>query len=159
MCQIKPVKHYFFSPASIAEWLVLQTDSHTARVRVSWAAKHFRQMHAKINILYTVLVLNIENVKLNGQVDSVYTELNRESKSYVFFSMWSLYCIYESVQGKIIYDWIFIIIIKFTIMGADIDDGRQWLTTNSRRIIANDCTAFFFVRPPAISTFMPRLTE
>ena len=58
MCPIKPVTHYIFSYASIAEWLELQMDSHTVRVRVSWAAKHFRQMHAQINIFYTVLVQN-----------------------------------------------------------------------------------------------------
>ena len=71
MCPIKPVKHYFFSSASKAEWLALQTGSHTARVRVSWAAKHFRQMHAMINIFYAVLVQNKENGKLYRQVDSV----------------------------------------------------------------------------------------
>ena len=49
------------------------------------AAKHFRQMHAKINIFYTLLVQNIENGKLHRQVDSVDTGLNRESKSYIFF--------------------------------------------------------------------------
>ena len=35
--------------------------------------------------------------------------------------------------------WIFIIVIKFTIIGVDIADGRQLLTANSRRIIADDC--------------------
>ena len=137
MCPIKPVKHYFFSSASIAEWLVLQMDSHAVSVRVSWAAKHFRQMHAKINIFYTVLVQNIENWKLHRQVDSVDPGLNRESKSRVFFSVRSLYCIYESFQGKIIHaenDWIFIIVIKFTIIGSDIADGRHdELTANNRR--------------------------
>ena len=71
MCPIKPVKHYIFSSASIAEWLAFQADSDTARVRVSSAAKLFRHMHAKINIFYTVLVQNIENGKLHRQVDSV----------------------------------------------------------------------------------------
>ena len=61
MCPIKPVKHYFFTSASIAKWLSFQTDTHAASVRVSSAAKLFRQMHAKINIFYTVLVQNIEN--------------------------------------------------------------------------------------------------
>ena len=84
------------------------------------------------------------------------------SKSYVFFSVLSLYCIYESFQGKIIHDendWIFIIVIKFTIIGADIADGRQWLSTNLQRIIANDYLAFILGRPPATSTLIPRLTE
>ena len=85
MCPIKPVMHYSFSCAIIAEWLAMQMDSHTVRVRVSWAAKRFRQMHAKINIFYTVLVQNIENWKLHRQVDSVDTGLNRESKSPHFF--------------------------------------------------------------------------
>ena len=88
----------------IAEWLALQTDSHTARIRVSWAAKRFRQIHAKINIFNTVSVQNIENGKLHRQVDLVDAGLNRESKSHVFFSLRSLYCIYESSQGKIIHD-------------------------------------------------------
>ena len=87
---------------SVAD-LALQIESHTASVRVSWAAKRFRQMHAKMNIFYTVLVQNIENWKLHRQVDSVDAGLNRESKSHVFFSVWSLYCIYESAQGKIIH--------------------------------------------------------
>ena len=68
MCPIKPVKHYFFSSASISEWVAFQTDTHTASVRVSSAAKLFRQMHAKINIFYTVLVQNIENGKLDRQL-------------------------------------------------------------------------------------------
>ena len=68
MCPIKPVKHYFLSSASIAERLALQTDSHTACIGVSWTAKRFRQMHAKINIFYTVLVQNIENGKLLGKL-------------------------------------------------------------------------------------------
>ena len=80
MCQIKPVTHYFFPSPIIAERLALQTDSHTACVRVSWAAKHFRQMHAKINIFYTVLVQNIENWKLHRQVDSVDAGVNRDSQ-------------------------------------------------------------------------------
>ena len=71
MCLIKPVKHYFLASASLAEWLAVKTDSRTARVRASWAAKRFREMHAKINIFYTVLVQNIENGKLHRQVDSV----------------------------------------------------------------------------------------
>ena len=98
MCSIKPVKHYIFSFASIAQWLALQSDSHTVRVRVSWAAKRFKQMHAKINIFYTGLVQNIENGILHRQVSSVDAGLNRESKSHVFFSLRSLYCIYESFQ-------------------------------------------------------------
>ena len=80
MYPINPLKHYFFSSASIAEWFALQTDTHTARVRVSSAAKLFRQMHAKINIFYTVLVQNIENLKLHRQVDSVDTGLNQDSQ-------------------------------------------------------------------------------
>ena len=94
-------------------------------------------MHAEINIFYTVLVQNIENGILHRQVDSVDIGLNRESKSHVFFSLRSLYCIYESFQGKIIHaenDWIFIIVIQFTIICADIADGRHdQLTTNNRR--------------------------
>ena len=35
--------------------------------------------------------------------------------------------------------WIFIIVIKFTIIGVDIADGRQWLAVNWRRIFADDC--------------------
>ena len=101
MCPIKPVNHYF-SSANITEWLALQTGARQARVRVSWAAKCFRHMHAKINIFYTVFIQNIENGKLLGQVDSVDGGLNRESKSNVFFSARSLYFIYESFQGKII---------------------------------------------------------
>ena len=93
-----PIKqHFFFSSASIAKWLAIQMDSHSACVRVSWAAKRFRQMHVKINIFYTVLVQNIENGKLHRQVDSVDAGLNRESKSHVFFSVRSLYCIYEKL--------------------------------------------------------------
>ena len=80
MCPIKTVKHYFFPSASIAEWLAFQTDSDTAYVRFSWAAKLFRQMNAKINIFYTVLVQNIENGKLHRQVDSVDVGLNRDSQ-------------------------------------------------------------------------------
>ena len=87
MCPIKPVKYYIFSYATIEQWLMLRTDSHIAIVRVSWAANHFRQMHAKINIFYTVLVQNIKNVKLHRQVDSVDAGLNWESKSHVFFSI------------------------------------------------------------------------
>ena len=94
-------------------------------------------MHAKINIFYTVLVQNIENRKLHSQVDSVDAGLNRESKSHGFFSLRSLYCIHESFQGKIIHAenyWIFIIVIKFTIIGADIADGRHdQLTAHNRR--------------------------
>ena len=55
------------------------------------------------NIFYTVLVQNIENRKLHRQVDLVDAGLNQESKSHVFFSVWSLYCIYESFQEKIIH--------------------------------------------------------
>ena len=80
MCPIKLVKHYCFSSALIAEWLVFQTDTHTAHVRVSSAAKLFRQIHAKINIFYTVLVQNIENGKLHREVDSVDARLNRDSQ-------------------------------------------------------------------------------
>ena len=159
MCPVKPVKHYIFSYASKAKWLVLQTDSHTASVRVSWAAKSFRQMHAKINIFYTVLVQNTENWKLHRQIDSVDAGLNRESKSHDFFSVWSLYCIYESFQGKIIHaenDWIFIIVIKFTIIGADIADGRhnQLMANNRQRLFG-----VIFGLLPAISTLIPRLIE
>ena len=80
MCLIKPVKHSFLSSASLAEWLVVKADSRTARVRTSWAAKRFRQMHAKINFFCTVLVQNIENGKLHRQVDSVDALLNRDSQ-------------------------------------------------------------------------------
>ena len=84
-----------------------------------------------------MLVHNIEKGILNRQVDSVDAGLNRESKFHVFFTLRSLYWIYESFQGKIIHaenDWIFIILIKFTIIGADIADGRQdQLTANNRR--------------------------
>ena len=62
-------------------------DSQTARVRVSWAAKRFRQMHA--NIFFTVLVPNIENGKLLRQVGSVDTGLKRVSQKVPhFFSQW-----------------------------------------------------------------------
>ena len=80
MCPIKPVKYFFFSSASIAKWLAFQTDTHTARVRVSSPGKLFRQMHVKINIFYTELVQNIENGTLQRQVDSVETGLNRDSQ-------------------------------------------------------------------------------
>ena len=80
MCLIKPVKHYFLASASLAEWIAVKTDSRTARVRVSWAAKRFRQSHVKINIFYTVLVQNIENRKLHRQVDLVHAGLNRDSQ-------------------------------------------------------------------------------
>ena len=42
--------------------------------------KHFRQMHAKMNIFYTLLIQNIENGKLHRQVDSVHAGLNRDSQ-------------------------------------------------------------------------------
>ena len=80
MCPIKPVNHYFLECASMAEWLAFKMDSRTARVRVSSATKRFRQMHAKINIFDTVLVQNIENGKLQRQVDSVDAGINRESQ-------------------------------------------------------------------------------
>ena len=80
MCPIKPVKHYFFSCASIAEWLADRTDSDTAYVRVPSAAKLLRQMHGKINIFYIVLVQNIENGKLHRQVDSVDAGFNQDSQ-------------------------------------------------------------------------------
>ena len=87
MCPIKAVKHYFIACASMAEWLAFKMDNDTARVRISLAAKRFRQMHAKINIFYTVLVQNIENGKLHMQVDSVDAGLNRRvNKPHVFFS-------------------------------------------------------------------------
>ena len=56
--------------------------AHTARVRVSLAANLylFRQMHAKINIFYTVFVQNIENGKLHRQADSVDAGLNLDSQ-------------------------------------------------------------------------------
>ena len=44
------------------------------------AAKDFRQMHAKMNIFYTLLIQNIENWKLHRQVDSVDAGLNRDSQ-------------------------------------------------------------------------------
>ena len=80
MCLIKTVKHYFLASASLAEWLAVKSDSRTTHVRASWAAKHFRQMHVKINIFYTVLVQNIENGKLHRQVDSVDAGLNWDSQ-------------------------------------------------------------------------------
>ena len=43
-------------------------------------AKHFSQMHAKMNIFYTLLIQNIENGKLHRQVDSVDAGLNRDSQ-------------------------------------------------------------------------------
>ena len=72
----KASKALLLLSASITKWLAFQTDSHTAHVRVSSADKRFRQMHAKINIFYTVLVQNIENGKLHRQVDSVDAGLN-----------------------------------------------------------------------------------
>ena len=93
MCPIKQVKHYFLTWASVAEWLVSKMDIRTAHIRESSAAKRFRQIHEKINIFYTVLVHNLENLKLHRQVDSVDAGLNRESKCHVFFSVRSLYCI------------------------------------------------------------------
>ena len=80
MFPIKLVKHYFFSSASIAECLGVRTDSERAYVRVPSAAKFFRQMNAKINIFYVVLLQNIENGKLHRQVDSVDAGLNRDSQ-------------------------------------------------------------------------------
>ena len=43
-------------------------------------AKHFRQMQAKMNIFYTLLIQNIENGKLHWQADSVDAGLNRDSQ-------------------------------------------------------------------------------
>ena len=80
MCFIKPVKHYILASASLAESLAVKADGRTVRVRASWVAKRFRQMHAKINIFYTVLVQNTENGKLHRQVDSVDAGLNRDSQ-------------------------------------------------------------------------------
>ena len=80
MCLINPVLHYILASASLAERLAVKTNSRTASVRASWVAKHFRQMHAKINIFYTVLVQNIENGKLHREVDSVDAGLNRDSQ-------------------------------------------------------------------------------
>ena len=86
MCPIKPAKHYFFLSVSIAEWLPFQTDTHTASVRVSSAAKLFRQMHGKINIFYTVLVQNIENGNYIGKLTrQMLTGI--VNKSHVFFSV------------------------------------------------------------------------
>ena len=76
----KASKALLLSSAIIAEWSWFQPDSHTARVQVSLAAKHLGQMHAKINIFFTVLVPNIENGKLHRQVDSVDAGLNRDSQ-------------------------------------------------------------------------------
>ena len=56
MCPIKSVKHYFFSSARIAEWLMFQTDTHTASVRVSSGPKLFRQMHAMIKLYFLYCV-------------------------------------------------------------------------------------------------------
>ena len=148
--------------SSIAYWLSTWAHTPTTHVRFPPAAKLFRQLNANTNIFCTVLVQNIEKRKLHRQVDSVDAWLNQESMSHVFFSVRSLYCIYESFQGKIIHaenDWIFIIVIKFRIIGLDIADGRQWLPPNSRRIITDDCLAFIHDRPPAISTLIPRLTK
>ena len=147
--------------SSIALWLSTWADTQTTHVQFPPAAKLFRQLNAKNNIFCTVLVQNIENGKLHRQVDSVDTWLNRESKSHVFFSVRSLYCIYESFQGKIIHaenDWIFIIVIKFRIIGVDIADGRQWLPPTSWQIITDDCWALIHGRPPVISTLIPCLT-
>ena len=47
---------------------------------IPWGAKHFRQMHVKMNIFYTRLIQNIENGKLHRQVDSVDAGLNRDSQ-------------------------------------------------------------------------------
>ena len=94
MCPIKPVKHYFFSSASIAELLQFQTDTHTASVRLSSAAKLFRRIYAKINIFYMVLVQNIENGKLHRQVDSVDAGLNRDSQQVPRFFL-STVCIHD----------------------------------------------------------------
>ena len=71
------------------------------------------------------------------------------------------------IHGKIIHagnDYIFIvrifiIDIKFTLIGVDISHGQQWQTANFRRIIADDCLAFVHGRPPAISKLIPRLSE
>ena len=88
MCLIKPVNHCIIASASLAEWIAVKTYSRTAHVRASWAAKRVRQMHAKINIFYTVLVKNIENGKLHRQVDSVDDGLNQiVNKSHIFFSV------------------------------------------------------------------------
>ena len=43
-------------------------------------AKLFTQMHAKINIFYTLLIQNIENGKLHRLVDSVDAGLNWDSQ-------------------------------------------------------------------------------
>ena len=80
MCPIKPVKHYFFTCASVAYWLTFKMDSRTAHIRIPSSAKCFRQMHSKINIFYTVLVQKMENSKLHGQVDSVDAGLEWESQ-------------------------------------------------------------------------------
>ena len=54
-------------------------------------AKHFRQMHAKMNIFYTLLIQNIENGKLHRQVDSVDAGLTGiVTKYHVFFSVHAL---------------------------------------------------------------------
>ena len=39
--------------------------------------------------------------------------------------------------------WIITIVIKFTIIGVDIADGRQWLMANSWRIIATIVWSLF----------------
>ena len=87
LCPIKQVKHYFLTWAGVAKWVASKMDSHTARIRVSSASKHFRQMHEKINIFYTALVQNTKNRKLYRQVDSVDAGLNRKSNSHVFYSV------------------------------------------------------------------------
>ena len=98
-------------------------------------------------------IIKMLNFKVNLGFRHWYSDTN------VYLRAQSLYFIYESFQGKIIHaenDWIFIIVIKFKIIGVDIADGQQWLPANSRRIIADDCLAD---RQRLLYTLIPRLTE
>ena len=58
---------------------VADRQSHGER-SIPCGAKNFRQMDAKMNIFYTLLIQNIENGKLHRQVDSVDAGLNRDSQ-------------------------------------------------------------------------------
>ena len=73
MCPIKPVKHYFLTSGSVADWLAV-------KIYTNCTASVLDRCMPKINIFYTVLVQNIENGKLHRQVDSVDAGFNRESQ-------------------------------------------------------------------------------
>ena len=88
------------------------------------------------------------------------------SDTNVYLRVQSLYWVHESFHRKIHHamiefslSWIFIIVIKFTIIAVGISDGRQWLTANSWRTFADHCLAFFHRLPPAISSLIPRLSK